>query len=412
MSPYPVTLSTNEIAVAWNDNNGKIDYQKISAAGVAAWASPKIFSGNSTHTVSRGQLIAGTNGKFNMVYQDQFSFPFYTHLFEQKFDNDGNALWSSAVQISTLATASYRYYDVLAENDTTYVGYYGNPSGSNRFDAYVQRINPDGGLPYGTNGSGFAPGFSGNNDPYEQTIYIAKKPGAWNVWAVCTITNSLQTASGVYIQKYDAASGLNQYGDEAHQVFPINQKLISLAFSQLSLCDNSPVFLTTSNNNKLAAVKINENNASTAFVTALGSSNNSKFRYGFTNFNKGQAVAVWQEDKGSGNMPYAQNIKCDGSTGSVLSSLSDNSIAETLSIKNVYPNPVLNNFTATITSSLQTSVHIYITDVNGNVMKQLQQNLQKGDNQVSINVSNIKAGSYFIKVMNGNISAGTLFTKQ
>ena len=40
----------------------------------------------------------------------------------------------------------------------------------NRFDAYVQRINPDGSLPWGTNGSYFA-NYSGNNDPFEQTIY-------------------------------------------------------------------------------------------------------------------------------------------------------------------------------------------------------------------------------------------------
>ncbi|HEY2727391.1 MAG TPA: hypothetical protein VGI61_09480, partial [Parafilimonas sp.] len=112
LSPYPVTLSTGEIAVAWNDNNGRINYQKISQTGIPAWPSPKIFTGNSGHIVSRAQVVANTNGKFSMVYQDEFSPPFYTHLFDQEFDNDGNALWSGAKQISTLATASYRYYDV------------------------------------------------------------------------------------------------------------------------------------------------------------------------------------------------------------------------------------------------------------------------------------------------------------
>lgn len=415
LSPYPVALTTNEIAVAWNDNNGKISYQKISADGVAAWSTPKVFGGNSTHNVSRAQVVAGKKGKFYMVYQDQFAFPFYTHLFEQKFDNNGNALWKSAVQISTLTTATYRYYDVHTEQDTTYVGYYGNPSGSNRFDAYVQRINPNGNLLWGTNGSYFA-NYSGNNDPFEQTIYIAKKPGSDYIWAVCTITNSLQTESGVYVQKYNAMSGDNYFGATAKEVFPISKKLTSLAFSKLSLCSDHPLFLTTSSNNKLVAVKLNQDGEfawENDFVV-IGSSSNSKFRYGFTDVYNGQAAAVWQEDKGSGEMPYAQNITCDGETGPDKTSLNNNqsSSLNILSIRNVFPNPVQSNFTATITSTVQTNVRIYITDVSGNVRKQFQKNIQQGNNLVQFDVSNLKTGNYFIKVMNENVSTSIMFNKQ
>ena len=42
LSPYPVTLATNKIAVAWNNNN-KIDYQILSSSGVPAWPSYKEF---------------------------------------------------------------------------------------------------------------------------------------------------------------------------------------------------------------------------------------------------------------------------------------------------------------------------------------------------------------------------------
>jgi hypothetical protein len=414
LSPYPAALSTNEIAIAWNDNNGKIDYQKISSAGAAAWASPKIFS--STHSVTRAQVLANTNGNFSMVYQDQFSFPFYTNLFEQQFDNDGNALWTNAVKISTLTTVSYRYYDVHIEDDITYVGYYGNPSGSNRFDAYVQRINADGGLPWGSNGSYFA-NYLGDNDPSEQTIYIAKKPGTNDVWAVCTVTNSLQTESGVYVQKYDAVSGNNYFGATAKEVLPITSKLISLAFCQLSLCDDNPVFLATSNNNKLVAIKLNSTGdfAWKNNLRLVGGTIFSKFRYGFTNFYKGQAVAVWQEDKGTGNMPYAENIRCSGIVGASIPGVENNNVqpvATALSIKSIYPNPVQNVLKATITSAAQTNVHIYITDVSGNILKQFQQNINAGNNAVQFNVSNLNAGSYFIKIMSGSLSGAAVFSKQ
>jgi len=415
LSPYPSTLTTNEIAVAWN-NNGKIDYQKVSPDGIAAWATVKEFGGNSTHNVSRAQLLAGAQGRFYMVYQDQFAFPFYTNLFEQKFDNDGNTLWPGAIKISTLTTFTYRYYDVLIEKDTAYVGYYGNPSGSNRFDAYVQKIFPDGSLPWGINGSYFA-NYSGNNDPFEQTIYIAKKPSSGYIWAVCTITNSLQTKSGVYAQKYDAKTGNNYFGTTAKEVLPISAKLNSLAFCKLSLCSGDPVFLTTNTGNKLTAVKLKDNGdlAWGNNTKVIGASTNSKFRYGFTDFYKGQAVAVWQEDKGNGEMPYAQNITCDGETGLQETIIADDAVKAVLnsgSIKNIYPNPVQNNLTVTITSATQVTTLIYVTDLGGNVMKQFQQTVQKGNNSVQLNVSNLKAGSYFIKVSGMNAISATMFNKQ
>lgn len=410
LSPYPATLSTNEIAVAWN-GTGVISYQKVSAAGVAAWSPAKTFTGNSGHIVSRAQVVANTNGNFSMVYQDQNFPPFYTNLFEQKFDNSGNKIWTSAVKLTTITTANYRYYDVHAEKDTTYVGYYGTPSGINRFDAYIQRINGDGSLPWGINGAAFSD-FSAFGDPNEQTIYIAKQEGANDVWAVCTLTNSLQTTSGVYVQKIDALSGTRYLGNDAKKLSPLSSRLIQLAFCRLSLCNDEPLFLVTDySSNKLMAVKL-KSDGSVASFTGIGTSNNVKYRYGFTDVYNGQAVAVWQEDKGSGTMPYAQNINCDGTTGPKENSLSNNKPSVTLVIKTLYPNPVQSNLSATVTSSVQTNVHIYITDVSGNVLKQTQQNLQKGDNLIQLNAGSIKPGSYFIKVMNGTVSAATMFSKQ
>ena len=308
LSPYPTTLTTNEIAVAWN-NNGKINYQKVSEAGIAAWQPAKIFTGNSGHGVSRGQLVRGTKGVFTMVYQDQFSAPFYTNLFAQRFDNNGNAIWSAARQISTLTTVSYRYYDVIGDGDTTYVGYYGNPSGSNRFDAYVQKINPGGFLPWKINGVAFAD-YSSPNDPSEQTIYIAKRNLAPNIWAVCTLTNPDQTMSGVYAQQIDAGSGKRSLGKNAKEIFPISARLTSLAFANLVLPENFPEFLVTDTSNRLAATALKNDGSflwrDTVFV--LGGTRNAKSRYGITQPYFGKMVAVWQEDKGNGDMPYAEQF--------------------------------------------------------------------------------------------------------
>ena len=87
-------------------------------------------------------MVAHTNGGFGIIYQER-SFGISSTLWMQRFDNSGTALWSNAVQLTPLVTAATRYYSVLSDGDITYAGIFANPSGQNRFDAVVQRINAD-----------------------------------------------------------------------------------------------------------------------------------------------------------------------------------------------------------------------------------------------------------------------------
>ena len=107
------------------------------------------------------------------------------------------------------------------------------------------------------------------------------------------------------------------------------------------------------------------------------------------------------------------NINCDGSTDAANSIAEENPASiKSLAIKNIYPNPVQNILSATITSLTQTNIHIYITDVSGNIVKQFQQNIQKGNNLIQLNVSSLHTGNYFIKVIDGSASAAVIFNKQ
>ena len=153
LSAYPTVLSTGEIAVAWNNSSNRISYQKLTSAGVPVWAPAKevlpIVSGRQ---ISRVQLVSHTNGKFGMVFQQRngtFGSPTPTTLYEQQFDNDGLAQWAAPTALSNYVTANSTYYSVLSSGDTTYVGYYANPNLQNRFDAFLQRVNDNGTLPWG-----------------------------------------------------------------------------------------------------------------------------------------------------------------------------------------------------------------------------------------------------------------------
>lgn len=328
LAPYPVVLSTNEIAVAWT-NNSLVNYQKISATGVVAWSTVKELKGNPvSKAVSRPQLVAHSNGTFGMVYQQVASFLFYTNLYEQRFDNDGNGIWTNPAKISTIVTASYRYYDVMNYNDTTYVGYYGNPSGSNRFDAFVQKVLADGTLPWGADGSAFSD-YSGDTEPYEQTINISRNSWDGFIYAVCTISDPGQIKSGISFQKFDPNTGEKLLGNNAEELAPITSKLTTITGSGLRSCFGENVFSSTDNTNKLYSCAINPEGSfswNEKFKT-LCSTGNAKLRYGFVYFmgfeeNSGD-IAVWQENRDGDNRPYAQVISCSGALGTLPVSITN-----------------------------------------------------------------------------------------
>jgi hypothetical protein len=237
------------------------------------------------------------------------------------------------------------------------------------------------------------------------------------VWAVCTVTNPEQTTSTIYVQKINALTGGRYFGDFGKALSSLTPKWTTLAFSRLSLCEDSPLFLATGGNNKIAAVRLNAdgNFAWDKEFEVLASTSNSKSRYGFTAVVEGQAVAVWQEDRGHGDMPYAQNITCLGHTGPLSPEAlqgSGHMLADALTIKSIYPNPVQNVLNITISSSEQTNIRLFVADVSGNVLLRRQQLIQQGNNSIQLDVSKLTPGTYFITAANGVSNAAALFNKQ
>jgi hypothetical protein len=315
LAPYPATLSNGEAVICWNETiSNTLKLQKITTSGTTAWTTPISIMVGST-TTTRGQVIANTAGKFIVVYQKRGS-GISSTLYAQMFDNSGIALYAP-LQICNQTTSMARYYSIVAEGDTTYFGYYA--SVGFRFNSFLQRINPNGTIPWGMNGSNFNTSV-GTNDNYQGQTDINMTPGSDYVWSLCTFSDPNQTTYGVYIQKFLKTTGARQFTDQAKVVYPMSSSNYTQAGS-LALASDTPMFMAYITNYKIYATRLD---ASGNFIwpgdkveisSTTATMSNPKMRYGFTPDGPNRCAGIWIENRGLGYFGYAQGISIGGLIG-------------------------------------------------------------------------------------------------
>jgi PKD repeat protein len=69
---------------------------------------------------------------------------------------------------------------------------------------------------------------------------------------------------------------------------------------------------------------------------------------------------------------------------------------------NLYPNPVSNPLTVSVQLMVTSDIHLYIFSHSGSLLKKVTYNGQSGRNSISIDVSNLQSGLYFLHVVPDN----------
>lgn len=235
-SGYMITikpLQSGEALIARNASN-QILYQKYTAGGTPIWPTELQVTNGSTNNKSPSDIFEMTNQDFVLVFHT-FSFGISSTLWAQKYNAAGVPLWTSPVQLSNKTTTWNSLYSSAQDQDIIYYGY--KAATGTHFDSYLQRINPDGTLPWGINGSDFDVTTTRN----EMDTKIAFQPGSNFVWSICNYANASQGAFGVYIQKFNKLSGARQFSDTAKAIYYIGTSRV--AAGDLVLLNDKPIFL-------------------------------------------------------------------------------------------------------------------------------------------------------------------------
>lgn len=96
------------------------------------------------------------------------------------------------------------------------------------------------------------------------------------------------------------------------------------------------------------------------------------------------------------SFPYATNAKFEMVE---KSKLNDKVLSRNSELK-IYPNPAMDELNVEFYSLQETKIQIQIADMNGRLVKQIQAQVSKEVNKISLSISDLKAGMYTLRIHN------------
>ena len=318
---YVVTilpLSTGEAVIACNASNQTM-LQKYSSTGSPIWPSAQQVSNGANNGKSPGDLFELSNNEFLLVFH-VISFGINSTLWAQKYNSSGLPIFATPFQLSNKSTVWNTSYSATQDGNVVYYGY--KAATGTHFDSYLQRINPDGTLPWGINGKDFDITTTRN----EMDTKIAYNPGSAYIWSICNYTNSAQSGYGVYIQKFDKTTGDRQFTDTAKVIYGIGTSKVNSG--DLMLVNGIPLFLLKDgydNGSTPTTLNACMLDATGTFswpyeTKPMGTFSANKKRIHFSKSTNGKVVATFIETKATGGSKiYAQSVSVNmNNTGTAV----------------------------------------------------------------------------------------------
>lgn len=318
VSPKVTVTSAGNIVFAWQSED-VIIMQKVSPSGSLMWGANGITLSASGITYSWPQLLpVGTDDIILKYFED--TGPSYSptrHVFAQRYDASGTAVWSSPASISSAGgiSAWTQIFPFINDgSDGFYIAWHDDRDNNNLSSTYVQHISNTGVVLFQTNGVE-ASTLGNRNHFYPQ---LALPPGSSNVFVFWNEMDLDQNLRGIYGQKLSstgsrlwATTGMVFIEISLNNVYPWTAK-------------NSPsdVVLFYDDyydgvNSQLKAMRIADDGSYvwTPSSKTICSVNSSKVHSEVNNFANNQWILSWEDDRNGNSDIYAQNIQLNGDLG-------------------------------------------------------------------------------------------------
>ena len=393
---FPDPNSSNFYLTYMSGNDGVIE--RYNADKVMLWSAPQLVSVPTGYVVSGvGEGGVLSDGSFvALMHARATAWTTDSNLYAQRYNaSTGSPAWSTMTKVSSKKTNYNRRYNTITDGDVLYIGYTGTTS--SRFDAFLQRINADGSLPWDINGKDF----SIMDNYFEMDAKIAMQPGSQYIWEISKMTTDSQGSIGAFVQKFDKNTGERLFSDGAKEVYNVESNN-KQPIANPRMYGDKLTFLTINSNFNSAnstPISISALNNDGSFYFAnkfidIATSDAAKGSISFSGGAENNFVAVWEEERNGVDHTFAQNYDFDNY-------LSVNNVSAKKKAS-VYPNPV-NNELSILSDEKVSDVKVFSS--NGQLLVQSSSD--------KINFSAFPKGNYVVRIkdIKGNTTTQKVIKK-
>lgn len=375
-------------------SSGKAFLQAINDNGESLFEETKTIEENITDV----QILSSISNRFFLTYK--INKALYVDIYDDKGVIQEKAIYVGNESGEKLNPME-KYYAFSDGNGGIIIVWENMFEG--RKSVFVQRINEDGERLFDADGVNLASGEADCSSPIadvdikNKIIYVA-------------FAKSELNKKNVYLKRLDFDGNTVGEMELSEKVdYEIDNKPIAI----VHIPNGRAIIVmkikkSFSQDYNIVAVRADENNAIFWEKSIYGGEFSSVCA---THFHMHQIVLAWCGKYDAGKAIKAQNITYNGILG-----VDDGSIETDLNLMKgalIYPNPTNNFANILITSKLPHFTTINIYDVNGIcVVKNLQNYLNSGKNEVKINVSNLPSGFYQVFIDTDNYEYNYRFIKQ
>ncbi len=316
--PAVAATSDGNYVVGWSIGTG-YQLQKLDVNGAPQWGPDGIALAPTTGSYAVSALRSDNSGGVIALWIRYVgNFLSDKHLYTQRFDGSGAALWdydtntpeADPVVVYNGGSVQNGYFpDFVADGTGGAVFGWYEVSGSRH--AYVQHVDAGGAELFPHGGVLASP----RVDQIALSPAVAYDPGTQEIFLAWTGANALQTAWGLYAQRFSAA-GARQWTDNGVELLPLTSSQ-NFYVNVLAYGGGAIVAALSNPTGTVLAARLDSSGAAVWSPSPFNACSlvSAKSRLATALSSTGVTLMTWMDARNDANDIYAQNVNPDGSLG-------------------------------------------------------------------------------------------------
>lgn len=312
----PQVAATNDGAfvAGWSSGSG-FRLQRLDGSGVAQWTAGGITLQPATGSYAISSIIAGDNGSVIVLWIRYVgNFLSNKHLYTQKFDTAGNALWNGGNPVIVFDANSVQngYFPVLRSDGAGGSVYGWYETGGIR-SAYTQHVSATGTVAFAHNGVAVAT----NTDRLRLEPSFAYDAASGDTYMMWAEANTNQSQWGISAQRI-SAEGVRMWGDRGLEILPLSGTQPSFVRCTIAADGvNGFWFVSSGQAAGIKGVHLDSAGNSTwpGGLIDVSSVASVKGRLDAFSGPSGCSYLAWHDNRADSNNIVAQVVNADGSLG-------------------------------------------------------------------------------------------------